>query len=156
MPTLMRRQVVPGSTAEVFAFFECPWNLEAITPDWLRFEIVRATDERMRVGTEIDYRLRWQGMPMRWSTRIAECVRNVEFVDEMTRGPYRRWVHRHTFVAVPGGVEVTDSVEYELPLGWAGRLAHALLLRGQLESIFDYRRDVVAARFSRVPGGPAR
>lgn len=153
MPVLMRRQVVPGTVDEVFAFFESPRNLEGITPPWLRFEIVRVTDERIRVGTEIDYRLRWQGVPMGWRTRIAECERNVSFVDEMTRGPYRRWFHRHAFAAVPGGVEVTDVVEYELPFGPVGRLVHALVVRAQLEAIFDFRRDAVAARFSQVPGG---
>jgi ligand-binding SRPBCC domain-containing protein len=150
---LERRQVVPGTLEEVFAFFESPWNLERITPPWLRFEITDATDEKMRVGTEIAYGLRWQGVPLRWRTRIAECEPNVMFADEMTSGPYRRWYHRHLFEPVAGGVEVRDVVEYELPLGWIGGLAHALLVRRQLEAIFDYRSGAVAARF---PGGSPR
>ncbi|MBM4183656.1 MAG: SRPBCC family protein [Gemmatimonadetes bacterium] len=144
---LRRRQVVPGTLDDVFAFFESPWNLEHITPPWLRFHIVDATDERMRVGTEITYRLHWQGIPMGWRTRIAECEPNVMFADEMTRGPYRRWYHRHFFAEVPGGVEVVDVVEYELPLGPLGLLAHSFV-RPQLDAIFDFRRDAVAARFA--------
>lgn len=152
---LRRHQVVPGTLEDVFAFFESPWNLEAITPPWLGFEIVDATDRTMRVGTEITYRLKWQGIPMRWRTRIAECDPPRMFVDEMTAGPYRRWVHRHSFTSVPGGVEVVDVVEYELPLGWLGRLVHAALVRAQLEAIFDYRRDAVAEVFAhRVATGP--
>ena len=152
---LRRHQVVPGTLEDVFAFFESPWNLEAITPPWLRFEIVDTTDETMRVGTEITYRLRWQGIPMRWGTRIAECEPGVMFADEMTRGPYRRWYHRHLFTAVPGGVEVVDVVEYELPLGALGRLVHAAVIRAQLDAIFDYRRDAVAEIFARrVAPGP--
>ena len=143
---LRRRQVVRGQLDEVFDFFESPWNLEHITPPWLRFEIVNATDTRMRVGTEISYRLRWQGIPMGWRTRIAECEQDVMFADEMTRGPYRRWCHRHYFAEVPGGVEVVDVVEYELPLGPFGRLAHPVV-RAQLDEIFDFRREAVAARF---------
>jgi ligand-binding SRPBCC domain-containing protein len=146
---LRRHQVVQGTHEEVFAFFESPWNLEAITPPWLRFEIVDTTDETMRVGTEITYRLKWQGIPMRWRTRIAECEPGMMFADEMTRGPYRRWYHRHSFTAVPGGVEVVDVVEYELPLGWLGRLVHAALVRAQLEAIFDYRTTAVAEIFAR-------
>ena len=148
---LRRRQIVPGRLEDVFAFFESPWNLEAITPPWLRFEILETTHDTMRVGTEIAYRLRWQGIPMRWRTRIAECDSPRMFVDEMTAGPYRRWYHRHSFTPVHGGVEVVDEVEYELPLGWLGRLVHSALIRAQLQAIFDYRRDAVAEIFARGP-----
>lgn len=146
---LCRRQFVPGTLEDVFTFFESPRNLEAITPSWLGFEIIDATDETMRVGTEITYRLKWKGIPMRWRTRIPECEAPRMFADEMTEGPYRRWYHRHFFTAVPGGVEVVDVVEYELPLGWLGWLVDAALVRAQLQEIFDYRREAVAEVFAR-------
>ena len=38
--TLSREQHLPGSPSDVFAFFSDAGNLEAITPPWLRFEIV--------------------------------------------------------------------------------------------------------------------
>ncbi len=153
---LRRHQVVPGAPDEVFTFFESPKNLERITPPWLRFEIVESTDEHIRVGTEISYRLRWQGLPMRWRTRIAECEPGTMFADEMTQGPYARWCHRHLFTPVPSGVEVVDIVEYELPLGWLGRWVHAALIRAQLEAIFDYRRDAVTGIFGSVRAGHRR
>lgn len=144
---LERRQLVCGDLEAVFAFFEDPANLEAITPPWLSFAIVSATDARVRVGTELEYRLRWQGMRMSWRSRIAEYERSAHFADEMLRGPYRRWYHRHHFEARPGGVEMVDRVEYELPLGPLGRLVHRLVVRPQLEAIFDYRRDTIARIF---------
>jgi len=145
---LRRRQVVPGTLEEIFAFFESPWNLEEITPPWLRFEVLGASDATVRAGTEITYRLRWQGLPIRWHTRIAEFERDSMFADEMRRGPYRSWYHRHFFRTVADGVEVEDVVEYELPFAGIGRLVHALVIRPQLEGIFDHRRDAVAARFA--------
>jgi ligand-binding SRPBCC domain-containing protein len=157
---LTRRQIVPGTLEEVFRFFESPWNLEEITPPWLRFEVLSATDRTIRRGTRIVYRLRWQGVPMLWHTRIAECEPGVMFADEMTRGPYRAWYHRHSFAEVPGGVEVSDMVEYELPLGWVGRIVDATVVRAQLERIFEYRRRAVSARFGAFPArteaGPSR
>jgi ligand-binding SRPBCC domain-containing protein len=153
---LRRHQVVPGSVGEAFAFFESPKNLEMITPPWLRFEIVETSDATMRVGTEISYRLRWQGLPLHWRTRIAECEPGRMFADEMTRGPYARWYHRHFFTPVPGGVEVVDVVEYGLPFAWLGRWVHAALIRTQLEAIFDYRRGAVAGIFGSMPVGHHR
>lgn len=144
---LRRRQLVPGDLEAVFAFFESPRNLEQITPPWLRFHVVHTTDESMREGTEIEYRLRWQGIPMTWRSRISEYEPGVSFADEMTHGPYRRWYHRHLFRATDSGVDVVDIVDYELPLGAVGRAVHSVVVRSQLEAIFDYRRRAIAARF---------
>jgi len=144
---LRRRQVLAGDMESVFAFFESPRNLEEITPPWLRFEVVAATDETVRRGTLIDYRLTWQRLPMRWRTRITEYEPGVSFADEMIRGPYQRWYHRHLFRPVEGGVEMVDIVDFELPFGPLGRWTHDHVVRPQLEAIFDYRRDVVSKRF---------
>jgi ligand-binding SRPBCC domain-containing protein len=144
---LRRLQLVRGDVETVFGFFESPRNLEEITPPWLRFEVVGTTDEKMRLGTEIDYRLTWQRLPMRWRSRISEHEPGVSFADEMLSGPYARWYHRHLFRPVAGGVEMEDIVEYALPLGPLGRLAHAAVVRAQLEAIFDYRYRAIADRF---------
>ena len=152
---LERRQTVPGALPRVFSFFEDPLNLETITPPWLRFRVLSSTDVRVRLGTEIEYELRWQLFPMRWRSRIAEYEPGVMFADEMLVGPYTRWYHRHHFREVAGGVEMVDTVEYELPFGPLGRVAHAGLIRRQLDSIFDYRREMVAQLFA-VPPQPSR
>lgn len=151
---LERRQVVPGDIETVFGFFQDPNNLEAITPPWLHFEVQSSTDVRVRIGTEIAYRLRWQIFPMTWRSRISEYEEGRLFADEMLKGPYKRWYHRHLFESVPGGVEVTDVVAYELPWGLLGRLVHRIAVRSQLEAIFDHRQEATANIFgSPEPSG---
>lgn len=148
---LHRRQVVAATLPEVWAFFKEPSNLESITPPWLGFRIVGASDGDLRVGTAIRYRLRLHGVPFYWESRIAEYLEGEQFADEQVRGPYRRWYHRHRFSAVDGGVAIEDEVEYQLPFGFLGRLAHTVLVRRQLEEIFDYRAQVIAVRFPESP-----
>ncbi|MDA1104744.1 MAG: SRPBCC family protein [Gemmatimonadetes bacterium] len=144
---LERRQIVPADLHTVFSFFEDPWNLERLTPPWLNFNVRATTDRKVRLGTEIEYRLRWQIFPMTWRSRISEYVPGVRFADEMLEGPYKRWYHRHLFNEVTAGVEIVDIVEYELPLGPLGRIVHAAVIRSQLESIFDYRRRAATRLF---------
>jgi hypothetical protein len=144
---LERRQVVGGSLGEVFAFFKDPRNLEALTPPWLGFRILESTDREVRLGTRIRYSLRLHGIPLRWESRIAEYVEGERFADEQLTGPYRRWYHRHLFREAPGGVAIEDAVDYELPLGILGRIAHAVAVRGQLRAIFDYRARAMSERF---------
>jgi ligand-binding SRPBCC domain-containing protein len=49
------------------------------------------------------------------------------------------------FADAPGGTRVTDRVEYALPLGPLGVLAHALPVRRTLERIFTHRQERIAA-----------
>ena len=139
---LEREQWFPRPLEEVFAFFADAGNLEAITPPWLGFEVLTPRPIAMRPGTLIDYRLRLRGVPLRWRTEISVWQPPHRFVDEQRRGPYREWVHEHTFAAVDGGTLVRDRVRYRVPGGW---LVHELFVRRDVERIFDYRRERLAS-----------
>jgi ligand-binding SRPBCC domain-containing protein len=143
--TLVREQVVARPLAEVFAFFSDAANLEAITPDSLRFRILSPEPIAMRAGARIDYRLSLFGVPFQWRTRIDAWEPGRRFVDVQERGPYRHWHHTHEFAPVAGGTRVRDTVRYALPLGPLGALAHALFVRRQVEAIFDHRRRRIEA-----------
>ena len=140
---LTREQILPGTPDEVFGFFADAFNLEAITPPWLGFRIVTPGPIQMAPGTLIEYRLRLHRIPIRWLTRIESWVPGECFVDVQVRGPYRLWHHTHTFEKHEGGTLVRDRVRYALPLGPAGELAHRLLVRRDLERIFDFRQAAV-------------
>jgi ligand-binding SRPBCC domain-containing protein len=141
--TLHRVQAVAAPLDETFDFFSRPENLARITPPWLAFQLV-SDDLEMREGLRIEYRVRPLGFPQKWVSRITVYDPPHRFVDEQVEGPYGKWHHEHTFRAVEGGTEVTDTVTYALPFGPFGRLAHALLVRRQLAAIFDFRRRALA------------
>lgn len=143
---LERVQVVPRSLSDVFAFYADPDNLARITPPWLGFRIL-TPKTAMRAGLQIEYRIHPLGVPQRWVSEITVWEPPRRFVDEQRRGPYRRWHHLHEFRATAGGTEIRDRVTYELPLGPLGRLAHGLVVRRQLESIFAFRERAVRDLF---------
>jgi ligand-binding SRPBCC domain-containing protein len=163
---LERVQLLPVPRAEAFSFFADARNLERITPPWLRFRIVTEGVIPMRPGTLIDYRLSLFGIPFGWRTRIEAFDPGRSFVDQQVEGPYRWWNHLHLFEDAPApatvsgraGTLVTDRVEYELPLGPLGAVAHAAFVRGALARIFDHRCARVAALLAApsVTSGAAR
>lgn len=140
---LERRQLVGRPRGEVFAFFADASNLEAITPPFLRFRIVTPTPIEMRPGVGIDYALSLHGVPLRWRSRITVWEPGARFVDEQERGPYALWRHTHEFESLGDATVVRDVVEYALPAGPLGWVAHVLFVDRALARIFDYRRDAI-------------
>ncbi len=140
---LERRQYLEHPPEAVFAYFAEARNLERITPPWLRFQVLTDEPIEMGVGTVIDYRLRVHRVPLRWTSRIEEWEPGRGFVDRQLRGPYGLWHHRHAFAPAGGGTVVSDEVDYALPLGRLGDLAHPLFVRRDLERIFTFRRGAV-------------
>lgn len=148
--TLRRSTWLERPVAEVFPFFADAGNLERITPPELRFRILTPMPVTMQSGLLLDYRLSLYGVPFRWRTEIAVWDPPRRFVDVQRAGPYRSWVHTHSFVTERGGTRMEDEVEYELPLGRLGLLALPLVRR-QLERIFDHRERAIRALLGARP-----
>ena len=141
---LERSQHVAPPPGEAFELYADAFKLEDLTPPWLRFRVVTPPPVRMRPGTLIDYRLRLHGIPVRWRTRIEEWQPGRLFVDVQVSGPYSLWHHTHEFKPDGrGGTVIHDLVRYAMPLGPVGALAHALVVRRDLEQIFEFRRHAV-------------
>lgn len=133
---LEREAVIDRGIDDVFAFFSDPANLEVITPPWLRFRIVECPAGPLEQGSRIRYRLRVRGFPIGWTSLISRWQPPFEFVDEQLRGPYTKWVHTHTFEERDGQTWMRDRVDYAVLGGW---LVNALMVRRDLDRIFDYR-----------------
>lgn len=153
---LTASQLVPAGLDRTWAFFSDPANLGRITPPELDFTMLSA-ESGTRAGQHIEYTIRpIAGIPMRWESRIEDVAVPHTFTDVQVRGPYRRWRHRHTFTPVDGGTRIDDEIEYELPFGPLGTLAHAVTVRAQLQSIFAFRERAISAIFEPAPTGESR
>lgn len=146
--TLQRELWVPNSLTAVFDFFSRAENLERITPPWMRFRILTPPPITMKQGATIAYALRVRGIPLRWLTEIERWNPPYEFIDTQIKGPYKIWRHTHRFSEAAGGTLIVDIVEYALPFGLIGRLAHRLQVARDLSLIFDYRAQHFPAMLS--------
>lgn len=137
-------QWLAAPPAELFPFFGDARNLESLTPSWLNFRVLTPAPITMGVGTLIDYKLRVRGIPLRWRTRINAWGPPYMFVDEQLRGPYRMWVHTHTFEPHDGGTRCRDRVHYAVS---GGAIVNRLFVRRDMERIFAFRRRKLADVF---------
>jgi len=143
-------QHLPISLEQAWDFFSSPNNLSKITPPEMDFVITsdKKDGEKMYAGQIITYVLKpMLGIPVKWMTEITHVKEGEYFIDEQRFGPYRLWHHKHSFKKTPTGVEMNDEVNYVLPFGILGSIAHALFIRNRVEHIFDYRTKVLEKQF---------
>lgn len=148
---LNRTQQLHCNIDTAWKFFSSPYNLAHITPKEMQFLVLSdLPDERIYEGMVIDYKVSpLLGIPMRWRTRISQVNEGRSFTDLQEKGPYKRWNHFHEFIPNEQGVLVKDTVDYELPLGFLGQIAHKVMVRKKLQHIFDYRYQVLEDLFNK-------
>ena len=146
---IKRVQKLPISQTEAWNFFSSPANLQAITPEKMKFKIISISGNgKMYAGQVIKYRI--QILPfwtVDWVTEITHVNEPDYFVDDQIIGPYALWHHQHRFSPVDGGVEMTDEVHYAIPYGILGRLAHWLFVGREVNAIFDFRYETLKQFF---------
>lgn len=149
--TLHSKQNLPISKAEAWEFLSNPKNLKVITPDYMGFHILSGADKPMFAGQIIQYIVTpVLGIKTKWVTEITHVKDGTYFVDEQRFGPYALWHHKHFIKEIEGGVEMEDIIDYKVPFGWLGQLAHPLLVKPKLNEIFNYRRKKLIELFGEV------
>ena len=145
-------QNLPITQTEAWDFLSNPKNLKRITPDYMGFKIVSGASERMFAGQIIQYVVTpVLGIPTTWVTEITHVEEGNYFVDEQRFGPYALWHHKHFIKPIKNGVEMTDIIDYKIPLGVFGRMAHPIVVAPKLKEIFEYREKALIELFGTYP-----
>ena len=145
---LQKKQNLPISVNDAWNFLSDPKNLKTITPEYMGFHILSGAEKEMYAGQIIQYIVTpLLGIKTKWVTEITHVVDKKYFVDEQRFGPYALWHHKHFIKPIEGGVEMEDIIDYKVPMGILGQLAHPFLVKPKLEEIFNYRNKKLIELF---------
>jgi ligand-binding SRPBCC domain-containing protein len=152
-------QWVPFPIARVFTFFSDPDNLPRIMPPSSRTRLLAvrrilptdgdtADSKAAGIGSTIVTSFRiLPALPLRahWVARVTEFQWNHHFSDVQESGPFKKWSHRHEFASEArdgtDGTLVSDRIEYEIGMGFAGSLAERFFVRRQMQQTFLKRQE---------------
>lgn len=82
--------------------------------------------EAVREGSTARFILWFGPVPVHWHARHYDVQMSQGFTDDLAAGPFRSWVHQHSFLSRPsGGTRVQDEIHAELGRG----LFHGLVSR---------------------------
>ena len=109
--------------------------------------IAGATTGVLAAGDVVTWQARHFGIRWRMTVRITGYQRPRRFVDEQVSGPFRRWRHEHHFTPDPLDPACTimrDVIEFTAPVGAAGAVVSALVLRPYLRRLIARRNAFLA------------
>jgi len=142
---------IKATLTVAWKFFSDPTNLKFLTPPSLKMQITSPVESEIYPGMIIVYKVHpILSIPLTWVTEITHVERERLFVDEQRYGPYKLWHHQHFFKETSQGVLIEDVVDYILPFGVLGRVAHAVMVSKQLEDIFSFRAEYLRGRFGAI------
>lgn len=146
-----RTQKLPISIDEIWDFISSPDNLKEITPKKMGFTVTsNSGGGKMYPGMIITYKVSpLLNIKLNWMTEITHSKEKSYFVDEQRQGPYAMWHHQHKIEPINGGVLMTDIVTYKPPFGIIGAIANSIIIKTKLKQIFDYRTEVLEAKFGK-------
>ena len=145
------KQKLPISVDKAWEFLSNPKNLKEITPKYMNFRILSGADRSIFAGQIIQYKV----TPMlristKWVTEITHVKDKEYFVDEQRFGPYALWHHKHFIKKIDGGVEMEDIIDYKIPFGIIGQIAHPIIVKNKLKQIFKYRENKLKELFGEL------
>jgi len=150
LPEFVLRTPLDHPADKVFAWHMRPGALERLIPPWESIDILE------RSGTPADggrilFRVRRGPTEVKWEVKHTDFEEGVSFRDEQIRGPFTRWVHTHRFEPTDtGGCLVEDHVDWELPMGLAGRLLGGSTVEHELERLFTFRHQRLINDLGRI------
>ena len=139
MPEFVHRTRLNHAVADVFAWHMRPGALERLIPPWESVTI-ESREGTPTTGGRVSFRVRRGPTEIRIEVLHTDFELYHLFRDEQVRGPFTRWVHTHRFEPESGGgCTVEDHVDWELPVGAAGRLLGGSSVEVELERVFNFR-----------------
>ena len=141
MPVYEKRSPMPVPASELFAWHARAGALQRLLPPWEDIRVLEHSGG-IRDGARLTMEISMGLTAVRWIAEHHGYVEGSEFRDDQIEGPFAKWQHTHR--CLPQGEArsiLSDEVDYELPLGSAGRLAGNGFTRTMLERMFHFRHE---------------
>lgn len=135
------------SAADVGALFDISLDIDAHIVSMSQSgerAIAGVTSGRISLGETVTWRARHFGIWFTMTSKITALDRPARFVDEQVNGPFKTFIHEHSYEQTAAGSRMTDTITVASPI--FGRLAERLVLVPYLRWLIAKRnKDLVRA-----------
>lgn len=107
--------------------------------------VAGVTSGKIGLGQTVTFEGTHFGMRERLTVKVVEFDRPRRFVDAMTKGSFKSFVHIHEFEPRDGGTLMRDTLIWESPFGILGNIVDKLLLERHLRNLVSIRNAKLKA-----------
>ena len=142
------------SIDKVWKFYTDIKHLEIVTPPNLNLKIIETSDKQIVNGLRMTISGRLFLYNSKWNSIISLVdISKHMYIDEMVKGPFKKWKHVHLFSEIgKNQTVITDKIEFELPFFFLGKLMEGYV-ENNLKKIFEFRKIQTASYLSNKSAG---
>jgi ligand-binding SRPBCC domain-containing protein len=101
------------------------------------------TSGLIAMDESVTWRASHFGITQYLTSKITQYNRPHSFTDEMVKGAFKSFTHRHLFRHEAGITIMTDVFEYQSPFGILGKVADVLFLKRYMQKLLIDRNRVI-------------
>ena len=143
-----RKTLLASSVQSVFDWHLSPEAILNLTPPWQPMEVLEYSE--LAENSLAVFRTRILGIPFYWEAEHFDVQLNKQFCDRQVKGPFRKWIHRHLFLAK--GNEtclMIDEIDFTLTRArWINRILGNVIYR-KIDALFEFRHQVLQQQFGK-------
>ena len=142
------------SIDKVWKFYTDIKHLEIVTPPNLNLKVIETSDKQIVKGLRMTISGRLFLYNSKWNSIISLVdISKHMYIDEMVKGPFKKWKHVHLFSEVgKNQTVITDKIEFELPFFFLGKLMEGYV-ENNLKKIFEFRKIQTVSYLSNKSAG---
>jgi ligand-binding SRPBCC domain-containing protein len=105
--------------------------------------IAGKTSGLIELGESVTWQAKHFGFNQKLTIKVTEFKEHSYFVDELTKGIFKRFRHEHHFKKTEYGTEMTDIFDFSSPFGYLGKLADSLFLKSYMSKFLIIRNTKI-------------
>ncbi len=136
------RTRIEASAEEVFNWHAQEGAFERLTPAWEKVKLLERTGG-IKNGAITKLHVYMGPFKKLWVARHLNYIEGRQFADIQEQGPFAYWLHTHQMSSISDNASyLEDHIDYELPLGWLGKIVAGSMVRNKLDKMFAYRHFI--------------
>lgn len=140
----VNRSSVPYNVETVFDYHTRKGALERLIPPWSGLHVVSQKGGIIDDGISV-FRINFGPINFKWISKHFGYVHNRQFRDKMIKGPFKKWIHTHSFISQDTNKSVIeDKIQYTPKFGKIGSSIIQKRIQNYLEQVFLYRSRILS------------
>ncbi|HEX6672169.1 MAG TPA: TIGR01777 family oxidoreductase [Nitrososphaeraceae archaeon] len=139
----VRRSLIPCNINTLFDYHTRNGALERLVPPWSGLEIIDHTGGINNDDNSI-FRIKLGPITFKWVAKHFGYIHNLQFQDKMIKGPFKKWIHTHSFIPQDQNqCIIEDKIDYMPRFGKIGSKIIQKRIQNYLNQLFIYRERIL-------------